>query len=245
MGLSRRLFGMRKDQKTAAEKNRMERPTRDFDSFFAHLKRNYDYSPSICVDVGAASGTQSIYSAFPEAFHIVFEPLIDFNDQLKVTMRPYRHEVHNCALLEESGERMILRHKDLYGSSLMHQHKKDSSADLASVPIKTLDEIMGGRDLSGGLLIKTDCQGSDLLALKGGVKTLACADVVIVESSLFRFWGEHHPDIYDIMTFMHEHDFALYDILDGLYRPFDHALGQVDLAFVKKTGKFRKDRRWV
>ncbi|MEZ5920007.1 MAG: FkbM family methyltransferase [Parvularculaceae bacterium] len=196
-----------------------------------------------CIDVGAASGTKTIYEAFPEAFHIVFEPLPDFHDALAETMAQYRHEIHLCGLMETSGDRSLLRHPDRYGSSLMHK-RRAGSQNIVNVPVRTLDEVIGGRQFPGGMLLKTDCQGSDLFVLKGGEQTLLQADVIIVEASLFRFWGAHHPDIYEIMQFMRARNFVLYDVLDGLFRPSDSALGQLDLAFVREGGPFRESAVW-
>ena len=224
------------------KQSKLKRPTRDFKSFFEHVKA-LGFSPSVCIDIGAAKGTNSIYSAFPEALHIVFEPLPDFHDDLELTMKGFRHEIHHCALMDKAESRKLLRHPDRFGSSLMHT-RKQTGRDLVDVETKTLDSVVGSKNLSEGLLIKTDCQGADLFVIKGASETLKQADIVIMESSLFSFWGEHHPDIYDIIVYMKAKGFAVYDILDGLFRPSDGALGQVDLVFVKGNGVFRESRRW-
>ncbi|NIQ16320.1 MAG: hypothetical protein GTO02_18595, partial [Candidatus Dadabacteria bacterium] len=39
--------------------------------------------------------------------------------------------------------------------------------------------------------------------------------------------------------------FVIYDFLDGLFRPLDNALGQIDIVFVKRDGFFRQDHRWL
>ncbi len=219
-----------------------EKPTRNFAAFFQHLK-TLGFAPDYCIDVGAAGGTKIIYSSFPDAFHFVFEPLPDFREELEKTLKPYNHEIHFCALMKYPGEKSLLRHPDRYGSSLMHKSKKNLENQV-SVRVDTLDNIVGKDRVSGDVLLKTDCQGADLFVLKGGVETLKKASVVIVEASLFRFWGEHHPDFMEIVRFMNNRGFALYDILDGLYRPCDNALGQVDLAFVRDDGPFRKVHHW-
>lgn len=219
-----------------------ETPTRDFATFFRHLKR-LGFAPDYCIDVGAASGTEIIYSSFPDAHHIVFEPLPEFRPQLEAALKPYKHETHFCALMKNPGEQNLLRHRDLYGSSLMHKNRKNTENQV-SVKVDTLDNIVGKDRLSGDVLLKTDCQGADLFVLKGGVETLKKTNVVILEASLFRFWGEHHPDFIEIVRFMNNRGFALYDILDGIYRPYDNALGQLDLAFVREDGPFRKVHHW-
>lgn len=220
-----------------------ERPTRNFESFFNHIKASSGFAPSCCIDVGAASGTPAIYKAFPDAHHIAFEPLPDFHAALEECLKPYSHEIYHCGLMEKSGEKTLFRHADKYGSSLMHKREGDAP-NLVPVRIETLDNIIGDRAFPDGLLIKTDCQGSDLFVIKGGQRTLEKADIVIIEASMFRFWGAHHPDIYDIVHYMKERDFVIYDILDGLFRPLDGALGQIDLVFVKDKGRFRRAHSW-
>lgn len=217
--------------------------TRTFSEFFTHVKR-IGFSPTVCMDVGAAEGTASIYLAFPEALHFAFEPLPELESRLRSALAPYPHNIRMCALMEREKEsQSIMRQHDLYGSSMMHSLKEDSEK-LQRVRVSTLDKEMEGVDLSGHVLLKTDCQGADLLALKGGVETLKQCDVVIVEASLFRFWGQHQPDFYDIVHFMKQNEFVLYDLLDGLLRPADAALGQIDLVFVKEDGFFRQKKFW-
>ncbi len=62
---------------------------------------------------------------------------------------------------------------------------------------------------------------------------------------LYRFWGNHHPDFLEIVKYMADQGFLVYDFLDGLFRPLDNALGQVDVVFVKKDGPFRKSASWM
>lgn len=227
---------------TISKPNRSLRPTRTFEDFFEHLKR-LNFRPSICIDVGAATGTPSIYRAFPDALHVAFEPLPDFQGELKATLQPYKHIIRKCALSDSEGQTTLLRHNDLFGSSIMHS-RDNQDADVVETRKSTLDVELSGIDLTGPVILKTDCQGSDLLVLQGAAETLETCDVVIVEASLFRFWGPHQADVFDIICYMQSRGFALYDLLDGLYRPRDAALGQIDLVFVKERGHFRKDHYW-
>ncbi|MGI9433236.1 MAG: FkbM family methyltransferase [Geminicoccaceae bacterium] len=220
-----------------------KRPTRTFRSFFAHT-HTLGFDPAVCIDVGAAAGTETFYQAFPKALHIAFEPLPDFHDKLAERLKGLHHEIHHCALMEENGELEILRTEhNLFGSSMMHR-REAGNPRLVKVPVRRLDDVMSRHDLSGQILLKTDCQGADLLVIKGGEATLNAADVVIMETSFFPFWGDHHPVFFEIVSYMNERGFVVYDILDGLFRPSDHALGQVDLVFVKKDGFLRRSNTW-
>jgi FkbM family methyltransferase len=218
------------------------KPTRTFSEFFNHMAQR-GFSPKMCIDVGAANGTQSIYDAFPDAYHIAFEPLPDFHEDLSRALASYRHEIHHVALMDSQGSRTLARHPDRYGSSLMHRSKEGAS-NLVNVPVTTLDEIMKDHNMRGDVLLKIDCQGADLFVLKGGRRTLKNSNVVIVEASFFKFRGKEHPDFFEIINFMKDRGFVVYDILDGLFRPLDGALGQVDLAFVKEGSRFRSEQYW-
>lgn len=219
------------------------RPTRNFEDFLRHVK-SLGFDPKVCIDVGAGNGTGVIYEAFRSAKHIAFEPIPDFHDRLTRRLENFDHEIHHCALMDKDGTLEILRmNKNLYGSTLMH--KRDSGDDdLLKVPTRRLDDVMANREINGHMLLKTDCQGADLLVIKGGHKTLQKCDVVIMEVSLFSFWGDHHPDFFEIVSYMNNKGFVVYDLLDGLFRPSDNALGQIDIAFVKRDGFLRKSRKW-
>lgn len=100
--------------------------------------------------------------------------------------------------------------------------------------------------LQGPILIKTDCQGFDLDVMKGGKTFIKKADVIIMEVNLFHPAGnEGLADFGQIVLWMQEHGFSVYDIISYQQRPFDGALGYIDLVFVKTDGVFRQDHRWA
>jgi len=92
-------------------------------------------------------------------------------------------------------------------------------------------------------LVKLDIQGFELEALAGASSLYGETEVFIMETSLFAFLP-NNPTTLDCMVFMQEKGYALYDITDFLRRPYDGALGQVDLAFVKEDGYLRRSLEW-
>jgi FkbM family methyltransferase len=221
-----------------------KRPTRNFAEYFYVLKHRHKFLPEVCIDVGAAYGTAALYGAFPDAFHLAFEPLPTLIPRLRDRLKALRHEIVEGCAMDTPGTVQILQADAELTSSVMHR-RDASDPRVREVPAYRIDDVVERLKLSGPMLMKTDCQGADLLALKGATKTLEACEVVIVESSLFRFWGDHQADVFDIMTFMKDHGFVLHDILDGLFRPFDRALAQVDLAFVRDGGLFRRHRSYM
>lgn len=223
--------------------HRLRRPTRSFPEFFEHVKR-LGFIPRTVIDVGVATGTPSLYEAFPDAYLVLVDPVEEFVPDMQKILVARSGEYHCCALSAATGQSTILKTKKLRGSTLMHRHQGESDR-LQPVTVETLDRMLLERTMGDPYLLKIDCQGGDLDVVKGGVGTLQHCEIVILEVSLFKFWGDHHPELLDILNFMSEHGFAVYDLLDGLYRPYDNALGQIDIAFVKKNGRFRTRHFWV
>jgi hypothetical protein len=80
--------------------------------------------------------------------------------------------------------------------------------------------------------------------LAGGEKTLENTEYIILEVSLFHFFKQA-PVFCDVVAYMKARGFVLYDIYELQYRPLDHALSQVDIAFVKEGGQFRKSHYYA
>ena len=82
-------------------------------------------------------------------------------------------------------------------------------------------------------------QGAELKVLDGAKKVLEDTELVILEASLFQFYKDG-PQFYDVITYMKERGFVVYDFCNGHNRPFDGALAQIDVVFVKENGPFRR-----
>ncbi|GAI90915.1 unnamed protein product, partial [marine sediment metagenome] len=55
---------------------------------------------------------------------------------------------------------------------------------------------------------------------------------------MFQF-VEDGPQLFDIVAFLKQKGFVVYDIVGHNYRPLDDALAEVDIVFVKEKGMFR------
>src|SRR3989442_12701698 len=45
--------------------------------------RKRGFAPATVIDVGAAYGTPALYAAFPDAYHVMIEPLADYEPSLR------------------------------------------------------------------------------------------------------------------------------------------------------------------
>ena len=93
-------------------------------------------------------------------------------------------------------------------------------------------------------MIKVDVQGAEIEVLNGATEVLADTELLLLEVSLFAFMKES-PELFEVVSYMKELGFVVYDIYGGHSRPLDGALGQCDIAFVKEQGMFRNDHRYA
>ena len=217
------------------------------------------FKPETVIDVGAALGTPPLYTAFPESRHFLLEPLVENEQYLaKLCKKLGNAEYIIAAAAKESGYVDLRVSQTLVWSSIVDDRESNSETSelLTSswlkqgevlrateesqsrrIPAITLDELCQKQKLSGPYLIKIDVDGAEVDVLEGAVGILQETEYVIVEATLF-------GQIYDVINFMKLQGFAAYDIVDLHYRPLDSALIQVDIAFVKKLGRFRKSDRY-
>jgi hypothetical protein len=77
--------------------------------------------------------------------------------------------------------------------------------------------------------------------LKGSTRILQQTEVVLLELSLIEI-NRGAPLIAEMIAFMKDHGFVLYDIVEFHRRPQDKALWQLDGLFVRSGSRFRQDK---
>jgi FkbM family methyltransferase len=204
----------------------------------AHLV-SLGFQPKTVIDVGVGGGTYDLYESFPQAVHLLVEPLAEFQQVLDGISRRYRAEYVVAAAGASEGMATLNVHSHLEGSSLLREKGYHDDIAPRRVPLVTLDSLCRSRRLTGPFLLKVDVQGGELEVLKGASEVMRESDLVILEVSLFEF-VEGGPQFYEVVSFMKERGFVVYDISGGHTRPLDAALAQVDLTFVKENGWFRQ-----
>lgn len=194
--------------------------------------------PRTVVDVGVADGTPELYATFPEASHLLVEPLREFEPVLQALCRTYRAEYVLAAAGAAPGTAALTVGDDLQVTSLMER----GGSACRTVPLVTLDGLC--RDRPAPFVVKVDVQGAELEVMRGAVSVLARTELVVLEASLFRFY-EGGPDFHALVDFMKQRGFVVYDIAGARCRPLDHALAQVDLLFAPEDGALRRSHAYV
>ena len=196
------------------------------------------FEPATVVDVGVGNGTFVLYEHFPRAHHLLIEPLEEFRPVLEEIARRYDADHVLAAAGDRPGTAQINVHSYLEGSSMLVEKGHHDDVVRRSVPVVTLDDVCRSRNLVGPYLLKVDVQGGELQVLAGAGGVLVQTELVILEVSLFQF-VEEGPQFADVVAYMKDRGFVVYDIAGGYTRPLDGALAQVDLTFVKEGGRFR------
>jgi len=198
--------------------------------------------PKIVIDVGAAYGDFSLrlHPFFPDATYILCEPLLEYLPILEKREKEYGFHIIKEAVGDSVGKVNFFVHDDMVGSSLKRE-SEGSHVDGQSreVSMTTLDHIKAQHHLDGSVFLKVDVQGAELDVLRGATNVLALCDVVVLEVSFFRsmIGGS---DVAQVVAFMKEKGFVIYDILGLLYRPYDRALVQADMVFIPERSALRK-----
>ncbi len=204
-----------------------------------HVKRA-GFQPRTVIDVGVAAGTRSLYQAFPDARHVLIEPVEECRPYLEAIQAEFPHvEYVIAAAAREPGRLVINVHEDVARSSVYWESDYTAgSVTPREVPAVTLDQIHRERSFQAPILLKIDVQGAELDVLAGAEAVLRDTEYVVLETSLFEFF-RGAPLVDEVVAYMVGRGFAVYDVLALQYRPFDGALTMLDLGFVKVRSSLR------
>lgn len=201
-----------------------------------------NYYPKCIIDVGAGYGTRSLLKVFPKSRFLWIEPLIEFENALKKLSERYNGQFIIAAAGRSNGTSSIKVAPYLFGGSLCYR-KSDNSL-LREIEVIRLDDLIDKYVLKNDILLKVDVEGYELEVLEGAQRLLQNCEIVILEVSFFKF-TEEHADFYDVIDYMKKRNFVVYDIFGGHNRPFDKALAQKDILFIKENGLFRQTHIWA
>ncbi len=221
---------------------------RDVDLFLLDTQAR-GFCPQGIIDVGANYGNWSsmALSIFPGIPLLAIEPQVEMISHLQALVdKNPQVRLIQAGAAKISGELVQTIWEDLSGSSFL---PTTDERDLATgkqrkTPTISIDELLSETyPQFQPDLVKLDIQGFELEALAGAETLFGKTEVFIIETSLFAFFS-NQPISREVINFMADRSYELYDITEYLRRPFDLALGQVDLVFVKRDGMFRSNLKW-
>lgn len=215
------------------------------DAELTHIKR-LGFTPSLIIDAGAANGQSPFLHFFPNAEYLWIEPCEEFAPHLQELQKKYNGKYYIAAAGDTNSESRIFVYEGLYGSSLFTTtDQKYVKSNERTVPVIRVDSVVSPTDYpKGGIILKADVQGFELNVLRGAEGILDKVDLIFLETCLFDTF-EGGADLTEIILYLQTKGFKPYAFVDGSNRPFDQALFQVDVFFVRENGFFRKSNPWA
>jgi FkbM family methyltransferase len=215
--------------------------TPSWEKSFAVLRR-YGLQPATVFDIGVAYGTYELYRAFPDAYYHLIDPTFESLHHMRQLGRRLRCEIHSVALGNREGEVMIEIRPDIQGATLLEDFTPREIVRHDRVPMRRFDALFD--DIARPALVKIDVQGAELLVLEGMSGRMDNLDAVVIETSTIAS-VKGGAEVHDVVRFMHDHGFALADVIGLTRRPLDSATAQLDLLFLPEDWGPRRDRRWA
>jgi FkbM family methyltransferase len=217
---------------------------RTLPAVLAHY-RKLGLAPRTVIDVGVGAGTPELYQGFPGARIVLVEPLIEWNEDLELWRRERRAEIVPAAAGARAGEVTIAVHRVPACSSMLGSRRGEQrEQEQRSVPMVRLDDVAHQRGLVGPFVVKVDVEGAELEVLAGAPRLLAQAQLILLEVSLFEL-VPGAPQFHQVVAWMQESGFVVADLYNGHNRLLDGALAQLDVAFVREDGPFRRDHAYA
>ena len=205
------------------------------------------FSPSHILDVGANVGGWSAVArdVFPDAAITMIEPQEHLAETLSTLChrlgRAVFHPVAAGARFEQRD--LHIRAEDP-SSTFCDVGEYGDPVRLQPTTIVPLDSLLERADITPAELIKVDTEGFEMEVFAGAQKLLSHAEVLVVEVSLYQ-WYPMTPRFVDVVSYLAERGFAVYDFCGFLRRPLDGALGITDVCFVREDSPLRASHRWT
>jgi FkbM family methyltransferase len=203
--------------------------------------RRCGFQPRSVIDIGAFIGdwTQQVRTIWPNAQYLMIEPQSNKQERLRGMCNDLV-ALEKALLGSTESEAVSFQMDDLGGSSVLEQ-VQDKCEKSASLPMTTLDRIVDRRKLPGPILLKADVQGYEVEVLRGANETLRNVEVVLLEVALLPF-NIGAPLFADVVSFMAERRFLVYDFCHVFRRQSDEAAFQVDVIFVREDSALRSEK---
>jgi FkbM family methyltransferase len=196
--------------------------------------RRHQAEPATVIDVGAGAGTPALYEAFPDAHHVLIEPLVEFETALQALVAEGRAEYIPTAVGTENGETTLNVTSDLYSTSALRRTAAQAAEGIPrQVPITTLDALLRERQWTPPFCLKIDVEGYEHAVIEGAREVLDRTELIVAEVSVSRrFDGALNSA--ELIGLMSSHGFEVADVVDaGVSSTGVHA----DLVFKRREAQ--------
>lgn len=183
-----------------------------------------DFSPATVIDVGVWQGTKPLYDAFPGAFHVLIEPLQEFEPKLRQRLTRLDGELLLTAVGATVGEAVIeVYPQALWGSSLLPiigepptdiTVSEQDPPERRPIPITTLDTLLEERRWQKPFGLKIDVEGYEAHVIRGATNLLRDTQFVIAEVGVAKRFEDSYT-FAEFVALMDSVGFGLCDVVDA------------------------------
>jgi FkbM family methyltransferase len=192
------------------------------------------------IDGGVAYGTPELYGHFPGARYLLVEPLHEFEPHIRAIMRNFDAIYAPVALGAREGQVTLMVKPRITGSSIFQEVSTSVGAcERRQVRMMTLDDLCASHHLEGPYLLKLDLEGAELDALESATHVLMETEVAILEVSFIAKLA-NIPEFGDVVTYLGNRGFRVYDIVNLRNQLPSGILFQADVLFVKEDSFLRR-----
>jgi FkbM family methyltransferase len=200
-------------------------------------------SPALVFDIGASNGqwTRECRQIFTGARYVLVDPLEGNREALAgLAGTDDRLTVFSGVAAASAGHMQLYDHGDQ--SSVLSS--EDFPGVLRTVEATTVDSLFELQDRRTPVLLKADVQGYELEVLKGATRCLEFTEMLILEVSFRRIYKDNAL-AHEIVAYVGERGFRIYEICSYLQRATDHDLIQSDFVFVHESSSLFSHQGWT
>jgi FkbM family methyltransferase len=200
------------------------------------------FSPALIFDIGASNGiwTRECRSIYGEAKYVLVDPLEGNRDALLAMASGDKRITVWCgATGAQTGQLELYEHGDQ--SSVLFS--EEFPGPQRTVEVTTVDFLWESNKCLAPVLLKADVQGYELEVLRGATRCLEATEMLILEVSFRRLYKDTAL-AHEIIAYVADRGFRIYDLCSYVQRPSDLDLIQSDLVFVKESSSLFSYQGW-
>jgi FkbM family methyltransferase len=140
------------------------------------------FNPTVVYDVGAQVGTIELYNTFPDAHHVLIEPVIECIPALEAIATKIKSAtIYNCAVSNINATVPLSVSETKQYASIGTSEEQETR----QIECRTINSISEEINIQGVTLLKIDVDGFEIEVLKGSKDILLDEHtVVLIEASM-------------------------------------------------------------